>query len=177
MHPISLYFILVFPLIVFFIVDAFVDFKTAGISAIFVAIMCAFIELLIFKTISVPIALSTFLFLLCGVLSLLKEKPFYFKIEPAIFSLVMGLILLVASLVGGSFFAGLVPKYLHVMLKEPKVLSIFVHLARIISWFLIVRAILIALASKFKGNWQYVFTIFVSDCLISFICLFKIMRL
>lgn len=177
MHPVTLYFILVLPLFVFFIIEAYVDFKTAGISAILTAIMLALIHLLSWKALSLPVAFSTFLFLLCGFLALLRGQTFYFKIEPALFSISTGLILLIASWSEGPFLTSLLPKYLQSLLAQPKVLGVFAKLARVIGVSFVVRSILLAIATRFQRKRNYIISLIAGDVLVSIVCLLKIFSL
>tara|TARA_B100000925_G_scaffold8886_1_gene6351 strand:- start:14323 stop:14877 length:555 start_codon:yes stop_codon:yes gene_type:complete len=108
----------ILPLVVFCILDTFLSVKKALIFALILAALEALYTYYTFGELDVVTGLSFLLLILLGGMSFYKESSIYFKFQPVVLSVFLGVYLLFTYFFSEPFFVVIIKKYGNLLMSN-----------------------------------------------------------
>jgi intracellular septation protein A len=151
------------PLLVFVILDSLKGMKAGIIGAFILCFLELFYTLYQFGTVD-SLTIGTFvLVLIFGFISLKTKNPIFFKLQPAILGLILGLILLICDLFGHNILSLAFAKYqfafpeeLRAATEDPRFIWALVKLNTYLGLGFLIHSALVAYAALKLSNWWWI---------------------
>lgn len=152
----------ILPLIVFVIVDSFAGLRAGVIAGVIFAIAEAAYTVVVYKTIDELTIASTVLVLVFGALSYKSKKDIYFKLQPVVLGVLLGLAFLVMQLMGKPLMVMMMQKYqfifpedMRAILLSPELMVMMAHLSGILGFGFLIHAALVGYSAFKMNKWWW----------------------
>ncbi len=154
----------ILPLIIFVLIDSFAGVKAGVMGAVFFALLEMVYTLVVYGKID-EITLGTFLLVVVfGVLSYRTDNPIFFKLQPVVFGVIVGVVLLVMQALDKPLLVMLMEKYQYMFPEEararmldPFVVKQMARVSGILGWGFLLHAGIVGYAAFYMSSGWWLF--------------------